>query len=181
MLQTLINHSVVMCPLDHLLFGGQLRVHNGMTFESSFVSNPPPHMHTHAHTHTHSHTETPSPLCHTLAQVASLGDSGMRVVRGGSVVFATSVQQHQFNMPYQLACPSMLPDTDTAADAQVSQVLYWPGVRGSLVISNCICGCTRAPDVVSCLCLWCSEWVVGMAIEWHSSFNVLYNYTGKSI
>ncbi|GIL76563.1 hypothetical protein Vretifemale_6067, partial [Volvox reticuliferus] len=54
--------------------------------------------------------------------IANLGDSGCRVVRRGSLVLATSAQEHQFNMPYQMAHPDNLPDTDTAADAQTYQI-----------------------------------------------------------
>lgn len=64
------------------------------------------------------HAYVPSCHANTKPQVASLGDSGLRVVRGGRVVGATKVQEHAFNMPYQLACPDILHDTDTAADAQ---------------------------------------------------------------
>ncbi len=56
------------------------------------------------------------------AQVANLGDSGLRLIRGGRMVGATAVQEHAFNMPYQLACPDEFPETDTAADAQVYAV-----------------------------------------------------------
>ena len=34
----------------------------------------------------------------------NLGDSGFRVVRKGQMVFASSVQEVTFNMPYQLGC-----------------------------------------------------------------------------
>ena len=50
-------------------------------------------------------------------EVANLGDSGLRVIRNGSVVFSTRPQEHQFNMPFQLASPAVLKETDTAADA----------------------------------------------------------------
>ncbi|GIM16906.1 hypothetical protein Vretimale_19473, partial [Volvox reticuliferus] len=59
--------------------------------------------------------------------IANLGDSGCRVVRRGSLVLATSAQEHQFNMPYQMAHPDNLPDTDTAADAQMYQLALEPG------------------------------------------------------
>ena len=54
--------------------------------------------------------------------VANLGDSGARVIRRGVVAMATTCQKHQFNMPYQMASPDFLPDTDTAADALIYQV-----------------------------------------------------------
>ena len=38
---------------------------------------------THTHTHTHAHTHT---------QVANLGDSGLRILRGGKVIAATKPQ-----------------------------------------------------------------------------------------
>lgn len=53
--------------------------------------------------------------------VANLGDSGARVIRHGAVAMATKSQKHQFNMPYQMASPDFLPDTDTAADALIYQ------------------------------------------------------------
>ncbi|EFJ43633.1 hypothetical protein VOLCADRAFT_96188 [Volvox carteri f. nagariensis] len=59
--------------------------------------------------------------------IANLGDSGCRVVRRGSLVLATSAQEHQFNMPYQMAHPDNLPDTDTAEDAQMYQLALEPG------------------------------------------------------
>lgn len=65
--------------------------------------------------------------------LANLGDSGARVVRGGGLLLATSPQQHQFNMPYQMASPLNFPDTDTAADAQLYQVrLVGSGGGGSI-------------------------------------------------
>ncbi len=68
-------------------------------------------------------SSSPSPSsAESLLSIANLGDSGCRVVRRGSMVLATSVQEHQFNMPYQMAHPDNLPDTDTAEDAQVYQV-----------------------------------------------------------
>ncbi|GAX77229.1 hypothetical protein CEUSTIGMA_g4675.t1 [Chlamydomonas eustigma] len=51
-------------------------------------------------------------------EVANLGDSGLRVIREGAVVFATRQQEHQFNMPFQLASFEVLPDTDAAKDAE---------------------------------------------------------------
>ena len=65
-----------------------------------------------------------------LLSIANLGDSGCRVVRRGALVLATSPQEHTFNMPYQLAHPDNLPDTDTAEDAQVCG----PGLTGLHVV-----------------------------------------------
>lgn len=53
-------------------------------------------------------------------EVLNLGDSGMRLIRGGQIVFATDVLQHQFNMPYQLGNAALLPETDTPADAAIA-------------------------------------------------------------
>lgn len=55
-------------------------------------------------------------------RIANVGDSGIRVMRDGKFVFASRVQQHAFNMPFQLAHPDLLPGTDTADDADVYQV-----------------------------------------------------------
>lgn len=53
-------------------------------------------------------------------QVANLGDSGVRVVRDGRVVFASTAQQHMFNMPYQLSHPSIIQSPDDADSADVT-------------------------------------------------------------
>ncbi len=66
-----------------------------------------------------------------LLEVASLGDSGLRVVRGGRVVFRSQVQEHAWNMPYQLAWPEALPDTDRARDAAVARVQL---ARGDVLV-----------------------------------------------
>lgn len=53
--------------------------------------------------------------------VANVGDSGIRVVRKGAVVLATTQKQHQFEMPYQLACTAFADvkdQFDSAADAE---------------------------------------------------------------
>ena len=60
------------------------------------------------------------------------------MIRGGSVVFATAIQEHQFNMPYQLAYAQLLADTDTAEDAVTYQV----------------CGGAISPCVGCCSDLW---------------------------
>jgi hypothetical protein len=64
-------------------------------------------------------------------EVANLGDSGLRVVRGGRVVYRSEAQLHQWNMPYQMAWREALPDTDTAADAAVARVALQ---RGDVVL-----------------------------------------------
>eukprot|EP00798_Chlamydomonas_sp_ICE-L_P015914 gene15914-22048_t len=53
--------------------------------------------------------------------VANLGDAGVRVIRGTKLAFSTTAQEHQFNMPYQMASPGILPDTDMASDAMQYQ------------------------------------------------------------
>lgn len=57
--------------------------------------------------------------------LAALGDSQVKVVRGGLVAFATEPLQHEFNMPYQLGSPKHLPDTNYAKDA-VTYEASWP-------------------------------------------------------
>ncbi|GLI60197.1 hypothetical protein VaNZ11_002267 [Volvox africanus] len=54
-------------------------------------------------------------------QVINLGDSGLRLVRGGRLAMATRPQSHAHNMPYQLACPDE-PVCDT--DSTVQGDLY---------------------------------------------------------
>ncbi|GBF95655.1 hypothetical protein Rsub_08637 [Raphidocelis subcapitata] len=49
--------------------------------------------------------------------VASLGDCGVRVVRDGKVVLATRPQVHDFNLPFQMSHPAIVPNTDTADSA----------------------------------------------------------------
>jgi hypothetical protein len=63
-------------------------------------------------------------------QIANVGDCGVRIVRRGSIVFETSPQQHDFNLPYQLSHPRMFPQTDTADNADV----YEPTVQKGDVI-----------------------------------------------
>lgn len=60
-------------------------------------------------------------------QVANLGDCGVKLLRGGRVVGATAVQEHAFNMPYQIADPDSFPETDMAADAQLYSFPVQPG------------------------------------------------------
>ena len=54
-----------------------------------------------------------TPQC--LVQVANLGDSGMMLLRGGSVVVRTTEQTHAFNFPRQLGTGSQ--DTPSDADS----------------------------------------------------------------
>ncbi|KAJ9520107.1 hypothetical protein QJQ45_030034 [Haematococcus lacustris] len=55
-------------------------------------------------------------------EVANLGDSGVRVIRNGQVHFASTAQQHQFNMPFQLSHPSIIESPDDADSADVTTV-----------------------------------------------------------
>jgi len=56
--------------------------------------------------------------------VSNLGDCGVRVVRDGQIVLATQPQQHDFNLPFQMSHPRLVPDTDIAdsADKYVIEV-----------------------------------------------------------
>tara|TARA_B110000977_G_scaffold84370_1_gene112673 strand:- start:14694 stop:16037 length:1344 start_codon:yes stop_codon:yes gene_type:complete len=58
---------------------------------------------------------------------ANLGDSGIRVVRGGQIVFASDAQEHYFNCPYQLGYEPLSEDTDVAADADEFEFTVKPG------------------------------------------------------
>jgi hypothetical protein len=55
-------------------------------------------------------------------EVVNVGDSGLRLVRGGAVAWASGVQEHTWNCPYQLSHPALFPQTDTVADAAVSEL-----------------------------------------------------------
>ncbi|KAK9823555.1 hypothetical protein WJX72_003722 [[Myrmecia] bisecta] len=57
-----------------------------------------------------------------LMRVANVGDSGFRVVRQGECIYASQVQQHEWNMPFQLASPEILPETDSAQDAEMYEL-----------------------------------------------------------
>lgn len=58
---------------------------------------------------------------------ANVGDSGLRVFRSGGVIFATSPQQHAFDCPFQLSCPSFVPGTDLPSAAERFEVVLRPG------------------------------------------------------
>lgn len=60
-------------------------------------------------------------------EVANLGDSGVRVVRNGQIVFASTAQQHMFNMPFQLSHPSIIESPDDADSADVTTLQVQPG------------------------------------------------------
>lgn len=63
-------------------------------------------------------------------EVANLGDSGVRVVRNGQIIFASAAQQHMFNMPFQLSHPSIIESPDDADSADVTLVDVQVGMRG---------------------------------------------------
>jgi|TARA_B110000977_G_scaffold154048_1_gene195728 protein phosphatase PTC7 len=58
---------------------------------------------------------------------ANLGDSGIRVVRGGAIVFASKAQEHYFNCPFQLGYEPLSADTDVAEDADEFEFTVKPG------------------------------------------------------
>mmetsp|Transcript_33569 Transcript_33569/g.99949 ORF Transcript_33569/g.99949 Transcript_33569/m.99949 type:complete len:728 (-) Transcript_33569:879-3062(-) len=59
--------------------------------------------------------------------IANLGDSGVRLIRGGRIVFASTAQQHMFNMPFQLSHPSIIESPDDADCAEVTLHDMQPG------------------------------------------------------
>jgi len=58
---------------------------------------------------------------------ANVGDSGLRVIRDGRIVFASEPLMHSFNCPYQLAYTRLSPNCQTADDADVGKVSVQPG------------------------------------------------------
>lgn len=54
-----------------------------------------------------------------MLEVVNVGDSGIRLVRDGRVVWSTHIQEHIWNCPYQLSFPRLVPQSDTTADAAV--------------------------------------------------------------
>lgn len=70
-------------------------------------------------------------LDQTHLEVANLGDSGLRVIRDGEIVFATEALQHGFNMPFQLGSREIIPHTDVP-DSALRTVL--PVQAGDVVV-----------------------------------------------
>ncbi|EFJ47980.1 hypothetical protein VOLCADRAFT_117754, partial [Volvox carteri f. nagariensis] len=65
-------------------------------------------------------------------QVLNLGDSGLRLVRGGRLAMATRPQSHSHNMPYQLACPDEpVCDTDSTVQGDLYSI---PLEAGDIII-----------------------------------------------
>jgi len=51
--------------------------------------------------------------------ISNLGDCGVRIVRDGCIVLSTAPQQHDFNLPYQMSHPKLVPETDRAESADL--------------------------------------------------------------
>eukprot|EP00879_Flechtneria_rotunda_P009428 GHRR01009870.1.p1 GENE.GHRR01009870.1~~GHRR01009870.1.p1 ORF type:complete len:856 (+),score=402.70 GHRR01009870.1:178-2745(+) len=63
-----------------------------------------------------------------MLEVLSLGDSGVRIIRGDEgIVFASEVQEHDYNLPYQMASLELLPNADTPDMALTYNVPLQPG------------------------------------------------------
>lgn len=60
-------------------------------------------------------------------EVVNLGDSGLKLVRGGKVAWSSRAQEHVWNCPYQLSHPAIVPQTDTPADAAVTTLQLQAG------------------------------------------------------
>lgn len=58
----------------------------------------------------------------------NLGDSGFMVVRDGCTIFRSPVQQHDFNLTYQLECGNSgdLPSSGQVSKSVSSVVSYFP-------------------------------------------------------
>eukprot|EP00210_Caulerpa_lentillifera_P004292 g4095.t1 len=55
-------------------------------------------------------------LEHNILDIANVGDSELRLLRNGKIIFSTKPQEHEFNYPYQLTCLDYL-EGDKALDA----------------------------------------------------------------
>ncbi|KXZ45741.1 hypothetical protein GPECTOR_51g727 [Gonium pectorale] len=67
-----------------------------------------------------------------ILQVVNMGDSGLRLIRGGKLAMATRPQAHAHNMPYQLACPDEpVCDTDSTVQGDVYNI---PLEAGDVII-----------------------------------------------
>lgn len=63
--------------------------------------------------------------------VANLGDCALFVVRDGSVVYASQVLEHQWNMPLQLSCPEHYDCGSRPGDAELEAV---PVQAGDVIV-----------------------------------------------
>ncbi|XP_015573022.1 probable protein phosphatase 2C 26 isoform X2 [Ricinus communis] len=59
-----------------------------------------------------------------MLKIANVGDCGLRVIRGGRIIFSTSTQEHYFDCPYQLSSEIV---GQTYLDAMVSSVELMEG------------------------------------------------------
>jgi len=59
-------------------------------------------------------------------RLASLGDCGTRILRNGVVIFASKIQEHRFNQPFQLGSPRFHP-SNVPGDAHRYNVAVQPG------------------------------------------------------
>jgi len=62
---------------------------------------------------------------------SNVGDSGFKVIRGGSIVLSSGVMEHYFNCPMQLADPGLVPDADTPSCAQS---LSFDLIKGDVIV-----------------------------------------------
>jgi len=61
------------------------------------------------------------------ATYANVGDSGIRVLRDGKIVYASRPLMHGFNCPYQLAYTRLSPNAQTIKDADIETIPVLPG------------------------------------------------------
>ncbi|XP_065847781.1 probable protein phosphatase 2C 26 isoform X1 [Euphorbia lathyris] len=61
---------------------------------------------------------------HGILKIANVGDCGLRIIRGGQIIFASSPQEHYFDCPYQLSSEMV---GQTYIDAMVSKVELMEG------------------------------------------------------
>ncbi|KDP45746.1 hypothetical protein JCGZ_17353 [Jatropha curcas] len=57
-------------------------------------------------------------------KIANVGDCGLRVIRGGQIIFSTPIQEHYFDCPYQLSSETV---GQTYIDAMVGSVQLTEG------------------------------------------------------
>ncbi|CAN1784664.1 Probable protein phosphatase 2C 26 [Linum perenne] len=57
-------------------------------------------------------------------KVANVGDCGLKLIRGGQIIFSTSPQEHYFDCPYQLSSETI---GQTYLDAMISNVEVMEG------------------------------------------------------
>uniref|UniRef100_A0A6V3UN66 Protein phosphatase n=1 Tax=Lotharella globosa TaxID=91324 RepID=A0A6V3UN66_9EUKA len=62
-----------------------------------------------------------------VVRYANVGDSGIRLIRGDKVVFASEPLMHTFNCPYQLAYTRLSPFAQTVANATIEDFSVQPG------------------------------------------------------